>query len=125
MERRIGRDDRPCLAAEEIPGVLGCEDQPSLVLADAPRERDDELTDGRVLEQQPQLVYDQHPPAVAVLDACPERLGQQVVHGRDQLGTQLAHPEDDQRRIEIDVGRPAEDLAEAALHPAGEDLRDP
>jgi hypothetical protein len=120
VERRVGRDDCPSLAAEQVTGVLGGEDQRSVVLAHAARERDHEPTDRRVLEQQAELVDDQHPPAIAVLDPHPERLREQVVHRRDQLGPQLAHAKDDQRRLEIDARGPAEDLTEAAMHPAGE-----
>ncbi len=96
-----------------------------MVLADAPGEAHDEAADRRVLEEQPELVDDEHPPAVLAFDPRPQGLCEQEVDRRHHLVAQLAHAEDDDRRFEIDVGGSAEHPAQAAVDPAVEDDRDP
>ncbi len=44
---------------------------------------------------------------------------------RDHLVAQLTHSEHDDGRFEVDVGRGAEHLPEAALHPSAKDRRHP
>src|SRR5438445_724133 len=63
---------------------------------------------------------DQHPPAIPAFDARPQRLGEKEMNGRDQLVAKLPHPEHDDRRLEVDVGRGAEHLAQTAVNPAAE-----
>ena len=112
-EKRKGRirgDDRSLVRAEKVAGVLGCEDERAVVLADTPRETDHEPANRRVLEEQSQLVDHEHPAPVLALDARPQRLGEQEV---------------DDRGFEVDVRRRAEHLAEAAVDPAVEDDREP
>lgn len=121
VDGRVRGDDRARLAAEHVPRILGGEDQRAVVLADPPGERDDELPDRGVLEQQAQLVDHEQTPPVASLDAAPQRLGEQKVDRRHHLRAQLSHAEDDQRALEVDVRAAAEQVAEAAGDPAPED----
>lgn len=118
VEGGIGRDDGPGLAAEEVARILGGEHQGAVVLPDPPRQGDDEPADGWILEEQAELVHDQQPAPVSSLDPRPQSLRQQVVDRRHHLVPQLAHPEHDQRCVQVDVGRPAEHPAEASPHPA-------
>jgi hypothetical protein len=122
-ERRIGGDDRALVGCEEVARILGRKDQRSVVLADPSREADDEAADGRVFEEEPELVDDEHAAPVLSLDPRPEGFGEEEVDGRDHLVPQLAHSEDDDRRLEVDVGGRAEHLTEAAGDPAVEDQR--
>ncbi len=121
--RRIRRDHRTWIRAEEVARILSGEDKRALVLADAARQADHEAPDGGVFEEQAELVDDQHAPSILALDPRPQRLGQQKVHRRDHLVTQLAHAKGDDRRLEVDVGGRAEHLAETALHPAAKNRR--
>src|SRR5205814_5276342 len=122
MNRGVGGNDQPRLATEQVARVLGGEDQGAVVLADPPRQADDEAPDGRIVEEQSQLVDDQEAPAAAGLDPAPERFREQEMDGRHQLFAQLAHAEDDHRGLEVDVGGRAEHGAQAALDPASENL---
>ena len=124
-EGGVGGHDGPLLRAQEVAGILGREHQRAVVLADAPGEAHDEAADGRVLEEQPELIDDEHPSAVFAFDPRPQRFCEQEVDGRHHLVAQLAHAEDDDRRLEIDVGGSAEHPAQAAVDPAVEDDRDP
>jgi len=127
-EKRKGRirgDDRSLVRAEKVAGVLGCEYERAVVLADTPRETDHEPANRRVLEEQSQLVDHEHPAPVLALDARPQRLGEQEVDRCHHLVAELAHAEDDDRGFEVDVRRSAEHLAEAAVDPAVEDDREP
>ena len=117
VDGRVRRDDGASLTAEHVARVLGGEHQRSVVLADPPGERDDELPDRGVLEQKAQLVDHEEAPAVPTLDAAPERLGEQEVDRRHHLRSQLPHAEHDERTIEVDVRGTAEQVAEAARDP--------
>ena len=64
-------------------------------------------------------------PAVFALGPGPQRLGQQNVDRCDHLVAQLPHAKGHDRRLELDVGRGAEHLAQAAVHPAVEDHSHP
>ncbi|TMC92524.1 MAG: hypothetical protein E6J12_02845 [Chloroflexi bacterium] len=89
-----------------------------MIFADPAREADDEATDGRVFEEQAELVDHEHPPSLLALDPCPQRLREQKVHRSNHLVAQLTHAEGDDRGLEVDVGGAAEHLSEAALNPA-------
>jgi hypothetical protein len=125
VQRGVRGDDRASLAAEQVTRILRREDQAAVVLADPPGQGDHEAAHRGVLEQQPELVDDEEPAAVAALDPGPERFRQQIVDRGDHLRSQLAHAEDDQRRVQVEIGRPAEDLAEAASHPPGQNTARP
>jgi hypothetical protein len=109
---------------EQVAWVLCGEDERAVVFADAAGEPDHEAADGRVFEQQSQLIDDQHPAAVLALDPGPQRLSKEKVDRRDHLVTQLAHAESDDGRLEVDVGWGAEHGAETSVDPAVEDDRD-
>ena len=61
--------------------------------------------------------------AILALNSCPERLGEQEMNRRHHLVSQLAHPKGDDGRVEVDVGRGAENLTQATLDPAPQDNR--
>jgi hypothetical protein len=117
----VAGDHRASFRPQEVTGVLSCEHQRAVVLPDPARERDDEAADGGVFEEEAELVDREHSASVPLLDARPQRLCQQEVHRRDHLRPQLAHAEDDERRLEVDGGGPAEDPPQRAATPATED----
>lgn len=123
-EGGIGGHDGALFAREEVARVLGREDERTVVFADAARKADDEATDRRVLEQQPKLVDHEHAAPVLAFDARPQRLGEQEVDRRDHLVAELAHAEDRDRGVEVDVRGRAEHLPEAAVDPAIQDDAD-
>src|SRR5690348_10417280 len=98
-KRRVGGHDRPLIRREKIARILGCEDERTIVLANSSSEADYKPPDGRILEEQAELVNYQHAAAVLALDARPQRLGEQEVNRRDHLVAELAHPEGDDRRL--------------------------
>jgi len=57
--------------AQQVTGILRCKHERTAVLADAPGQADDEPSYRRVLEKQPELVDDEHSPAVLPLDPRP------------------------------------------------------
>ena len=70
-DRWIGRDDSALIAGEEVARVLRGEDERPVVLADAPREADDEAPNRDVFEEQAQLVDDEEATAIPAFDAGP------------------------------------------------------
>src|SRR4029077_8411873 len=66
-------------------------------------------------------IHDQHAAPVPALDARPECFSEEEVNRSDHLLPQLTHTERHDRRVEVDVGRSAEHLAEAAPDPASQD----
>lgn len=121
VDGRVRCDHGARLAAQDVTGVLGGEHERPVVLADPPGERDHELSDRGVLEEQAQLVDHEQAPAVPALDSAPQRLREQEMDRRDHLRSELAHAEHDERAIEVDVRAPAEQVPEAAGDPPLED----
>ena len=123
-QRGVGGDHRALVGAEQIARILRRENERALVLPDASGEADHEAPNRRVFEEQTELVDHQQAAPVLTFDPSPQRLGQEEVHRRDHLVAQLAHAENDDRRLQVDVGRRAEHLAQAAVDPAMQDDRD-
>ena len=96
-----------------------------MVLADAPGKAYHEAADRCVLKEQTELIDDQHSAAVPAFDAGPQSLGEEEMHRSNHLVTQLAHTENHDWRVQVDVGRGAEHLAEAAVDPTLQDDCDP
>src|SRR5437773_4351712 len=69
--------------AQKVAWVLSREHERSVVFADPAREADDEAADGRILEQEAELIDHQHAPTVLAFDARPQCLGQQEMDGGD------------------------------------------
>lgn len=118
MDGRVGRDDRAGVRRQQIARVLGGEQQRPVVLPDSARQSDDEAAHRRVVEEQAELVHDEESSAVAALDSRPESFREQEVDGRDHLLAELAHPEDDEGRVEVHVGRRGEHATKGTVHPA-------
>ena len=121
VDGRVRGDHGARLAAQDVTRVLGGEHERPVVLADAPGERDDELPDRGVLEEQAQLVDHEQAPAVPAFDAAPQRLREQEMDRRHHLRSQLAHAEHHERALQVDVRAPAEQVPEAAGDPPLED----
>ena len=58
---------------------------------------------------------------VLALDSRPQRLREQEMHRRHHLVAELTHSEGDDRSFQVHVGRRAEHLAEASVHPTLQD----
>lgn len=99
VDGRVRGDDGARLAAEHVARILGGEHERPVVLADPAGERDDELPDRGVLEQQAQLVDHEEAPPIPTFDAAPQRLGEQEMDRGDHLRSQLPHAEHDERAI--------------------------
>ena len=82
---RICRNDRTRVRRKKVARILRREDERSIVLADPPREVDDETADGWIVEEQTELVDHQHAAAVSPLDPRPESLGEEEVNRCDHL----------------------------------------
>jgi hypothetical protein len=125
VDRGVAGHHAARVAAQQVAGVLCREHEPAVVLPDPPGEADHEAADDRILEEEAQLVDDEQTPALPGLDPAPEGAGQQEVDGANHLLPQLPHAEHDDGGVEIDVGRSAEDRAQASPHPAREDQPGP
>src|ERR1700730_1857109 len=77
QRRRVGGDNGSVVRSQQIAGILGRKHERPVVLADPAGKADDEAADGRVLEQEPELVDHEHPAAILSLDSRPQSFSEE------------------------------------------------
>ena len=105
LERRVRKDGFAVWALEKVPDVLGDSRNAKVILASAFGDREEEARRVFSFHHPPRLVYDEQALLELVAYRIPDVMGGDIHSHRLQLVLHIAHREDDELLVDINVRR--------------------